>query len=499
MKSITAHPRKSAAPGAVALLAVSLIVSSCGSTPRATKAPGPSTAIPGAPAGAQSEAESEAAPSISPYLKVALSQYSSLTMPNGLVLSVKRQPGRAAAAARIALVPGPYPERLAGLPALALACAAKGSIGSTKGSVDLALYRAGAELELRLDDYDDVALELRCPLASLGPMLEILGESLATPAFLQDDVDRVLGEFRIAERRESGDPAIQAASRLRAQAYAGHPYAIPPRGTASSLAAIRRDDVMRFWEEGAGAERIRISIVGDVDPDDLARRLAPSLGALPRKGPAPQRAAALPLRSLSAAEAFPAAAGRAFVRAEFSAPDSSTTDFAALSVALSMLDDLLALDHASRAEGTALAYSAWTRVSSAAAASACLCIQDCPDPLAAKAAFRAAAETLASGRCLDARAPGTLGDISASIEAYRLRATAKVYAKSDGSAAIAARIARDLAAGGDGSGFFRMADKIAAVKAEDVVRVARDRLVNGSVAWIALGDPKVIAGFATAK
>jgi len=440
------------------------------------------------------------APARKSYLEVSLSQYSSRTFANGLVLAVKRQPGRAAAAARIALVPGPYPERLAGLPALALACAAKGPAGSPRGRIEAELYRAGASLELRVDDFDDVALELSCPLESLVPLLELVGKSLVAPAFRREDFESSLGAFRLAERRDSGDPALRAAALLRAAAYAGHPYALPPRGTAASLASIGRDELLRFWAEGAGAERLRVSVVGDLDPAELASRLEPTFGSIPRRGPAPPKPAPLPLRGLVVAEAFPSLGGRAWVRAEIGAPPSSSPDFAALAVALAMLDDLVSLRLRSGAGGAPIAYSAWTRLSSAGAGSASLVVQDCVDPLAAKAAFEGAAAELAAGLCLDAAGAasgaGSLGGIDASLGAYRLRAVSRAYARSGGSSDIAARIARDLAAGGDGTAFFRMADRIAAVGGADVARVAREYLVEGRSAWIALGDPKLVAAFA---
>ena len=41
-----------------------------------------------------------------------------------------------------------------------------------------------------------------------------------------------------------------------------------------------------------------------------------------------------------------------------------------------------------------------------------------------------------------------------------------------------------------------MAGRIRAVGAEDVVRVARQRLLEGPSGWIALGDPDLVLGLA---
>jgi predicted Zn-dependent peptidase len=75
-----------------------------------------------------------------------------------------------------------------------------------------------------------------------------------------------------------------------------------------------------------------------------------------------------------------------------------------------------------------------------------------------------------------------------SLEAYKSRAITGIYAKSASSRSMAAHIARDLAAGGDGTALFRMAGRIGAVRAEDVARVAGKRLLGGAAAWLVLND-----------
>ncbi len=158
-----------------------------------------------------------------------------------------------------------------------------------------------------------------------------------------------------------------------------------------------------------------------------------------------------------------------------------------------MLDDLLMEDLRSE---KGLAYGAWTRLSAAAAPSASITVYRTSEPAAAKEAIDAAIARLASGLCLDANA--TAAPIAQSLEAYKARVVTAAYSRGASSEGMAARIARDLAAGGDGTAMFRLAGRIREVKADDVARVARQRLLEGPSAWIALGDPELVSSLPAA-
>jgi predicted Zn-dependent peptidase len=439
------------------------------------------------------------------YLEASLADYRRLVLPNGATIAVKRQEGRSAAVARIVLARdlSASPAE-AGYEALALSAAARGASGSAPGSVELAAFEASASIELKLEDYDDVALEIVSPAKAIGGLLALFAASLSSPAFSQEDFDRALREARVAERRESGDPLLRAAAELRSSLYGGHPYALPPRGTALSLAGATREGVMRYWSKRFGARRLFVVLVCDADPDERIKSLAAQFGSLPPGGDAGPaqagegqpgaRAPALPIRPWFKALPLSATPGSAMIRGEFGAPDPASEDYAAMTVALAMLDDLL-LERLRGGKG--LAYGAWSRLSSSAAPSASLTVYKTSDPAAAKAGVDWAIGELASGRCLDA-AGGSQGSLAASLESYKARAITAAYSKGASSQGMAAHIARDLASGGDGTALFRLAGRIEAVQAGDVVRVARERLRDGPSAWVALGDPALVLGLPVA-
>jgi predicted Zn-dependent peptidase len=294
----------------------------------------------------------------------------------------------------------------------------------------LASLGSGASLELRLDDSDYVALEMLGPSERMPELLGLLAKALSSPSFAPEDFDRELRAARLAERRESGDPRRRAAAGLRAGPS--------PRGTAFSLAAATRDSVMRYWSQRFAPERLCVVVVGDLDPTEIETVLERGFGAIPGTGQArPERSPA-----------------------GTSIPDSSAPDYPAGAVALAMLDDLIS----EAPRGT-------------------------DDAAAAKAAVEGALDAMARGLCLDpTSASRALEPMARSLEAYKSRAITGIYAKSASSRSMAAHIARDLAAGGDGTALFRMAGRIGAVRAEDVARVAGKRLLGGAAAWLALND-----------
>jgi predicted Zn-dependent peptidase len=428
------------------------------------------------------------------YLEAALSDYWSERLPNGATLAVKRQAGGKLAAATIALAPdaGGTEASEAGYEALALSTAARSSPD------------AGASLELRLDDRGSGELELRCPSEGMADLLAFAARAIASPAFEGEDFDTALRDARVAERRESGDPRSRAAVELRAALRSGLPCGLPPRGTAASLASATRESVMRYWARHFSPGRLSIAAVGDFEPRGFARALEAGFGVLAKSPLAAAGIAAQSGRSRISTDggprirpgfkALPVAGmtGQAELCGEFSAPEASSPDYPAMAVALAMLDELL-VEALRGSAGPSRDFRA--SLSSAMPASASLTVYKTENPAAAKAAIDAAIADLASGICAKLSSPGGgLGAVAPSLEAYKLRSISSAYAKAASSEGMAADIARDLAAGGDGTAIFRLASRIESVKAEDVVRVAKERLLEGPSAWIALGDPNLGLG-----
>ena len=434
---------------------------------------------------------------MSPWLQKALASLSRKDLPGGARLVVRRTPGRALAAAELCVVgqAGGQQSGEDGAIALGLALLSRGKAGDKPGSLIHSIAAAGGRLEFKELSYDAIALELVAPPEALPGLLSALADALADPAFAsssfpQAEFDAVMKDFRIRRLRESRDPGLRASDRLRSDIYRDHPYSGQPLGTEGSLLTLTCAQVAAAWKARVGSESIAISVVGDLDAEALAALLSPAIGRLGVRGPAPVPAPALPIKDALLLEPMSGAQG-AYIRVDFAAPDRASQDYAALSVVLAMLDDVLMEELRGK---EILAYGAYTRLSFAAAPSASIIVTRAGSAQAAKAGIERSLALVAGGSCLALNGSG-YAPLAAAVESYKARTLARLYAGGESAAGMAEYLARDLAAGGDGSLWFRMADRINAVRAEDVLRLAKAGLGSSPKAWAIAAPPELLAPF----
>lgn len=114
--------------------------------------------------------------------------------------------------------------------------------------------------------------------------LDLFMECLCEPAFAGDEVERqrqlILEEIRTQDDNPSG-----VAFRLFAEAlYPRHPYRLSGVGTAQSVGRLSASALRRFYERGYDPGQAVYAMVGDVDPDRAAQVLIDRLGTTPPAG-----------------------------------------------------------------------------------------------------------------------------------------------------------------------------------------------------------------------
>lgn len=483
----------------------------------------PGQALALAPQGGSQPALPPRPPVQSAWLATALRDLSRPSLPGGARVAVRRLPGRPLAAAEICLVPPSLQSRgEEGRLALGLALATKGRKGEEAGAFTRRISEAGARLELRPLSPDAIALELVAPPSELPGLTAAILGAMADPAFAAADFpvavfDSVMRDFRVRSLRDQGDPLAMATRALADAAWDGHPKAGSAFGTPTSLLAIDRGSLATAWSRDLSRSVLAISAVGDLDAESFGATIAPALARIESlrvpaqpAGSAPVPAADEPRRTVPGGPYLATApdAGAAWLVAAFPAPAMGDPDYASLLVALAMLDDILmeefrgnagatggAATAASRPGGpmVASAYSAWSRLNPDASPSGSIIVARTGSAAAARAAVERALDVVVSGHCLSLSGTGHAPQAEA-LEAYKARALARLYGGSASAADLARRVARDLCAGGDGSAWFRLADRLAAVNAEDLARVARERLRADRMTWAAAGPEALIKG-----
>jgi predicted Zn-dependent peptidase len=119
-----------------------------------------------------------------------------------------------------------------------------------------------------------------------GLMIELLADLLRRPALEAAELDklkaRAIGFIRAAK---DGDPAQLLPVYAQAFVYGEHPYGNPVTGDEASLGRITHDDVLDFYRQHFGGDRLILAVAGDFETATCrARRPAISASSIPRAG-----------------------------------------------------------------------------------------------------------------------------------------------------------------------------------------------------------------------
>lgn len=124
--------------------------------------------------------------------------------------------------------------------------------------------------------------------------VDLLRLSLMQPSFAPDAVERVRGQILSIQRDEAKAPNSIASHAFNAAAYGGdqHPYGTNELGTPETVNALTREDLVAAHKGVLSKDRLYVSAVGDITPQELQALLDHLLGDLPETGFAPAPATA---------------------------------------------------------------------------------------------------------------------------------------------------------------------------------------------------------------
>lgn len=143
-------------------------------------------------------------------------------------------------------------------------------------------------------DWDTGYVAIATLAQHLGSGLDLLAEIALSPTFPEKEIERIRQQ-RLAElMRRVYDPGAQADDRLSEVIYGGTPYSASLLGRVESLRSLDRDALVAFYESHYSLAGATVVAVGDLDPEDLVRRIEESLVPRPGQGPAPDPPAIRP-------------------------------------------------------------------------------------------------------------------------------------------------------------------------------------------------------------
>ncbi|MCC7319949.1 MAG: insulinase family protein [Rubellimicrobium sp.] len=157
------------------------------------------------------------------------------------------------------------------------------------GDLDAQAFAARAEelaAQLSFNVSDDT-FEVSATMLSenIDEAAALLALALTEPRFDPDAIERMRADTLQSIARDAMDPTALAVDRLFALAYPGHPYGSDLKGTAESVAALTRDDIVTAWRNALTRGDLHVGVVGDITPERLGVLLDTLLGGLPEAGP----------------------------------------------------------------------------------------------------------------------------------------------------------------------------------------------------------------------
>jgi len=113
---------------------------------------------------------------------------------------------------------------------------------------------------------------------------DLLRSALIEPSFDPVAIERVRGQVQSIIEGNQQDPADIASTTFNALAFPDHPYGTALEGSAESVAALTRDDLLTAHRNALARDRVIVGAAGDISAEELGALLDHLLGDLPETG-----------------------------------------------------------------------------------------------------------------------------------------------------------------------------------------------------------------------
>jgi predicted Zn-dependent peptidase len=256
---------------------------------------------------------------------------------NGLKVIVKRRPNAPTVAAGLFIRGGVrnITPQTAGIESLMLSTATEASKKYPRETMRRELNKMASTIGAGSNqDFSVVSLASTRP--NFDRTWEIFTDAVMNPSFTQEDFDLTRARVLTALRNQSISPDSALDVLQEKIVYANHPYANDPNGTPETIAAFKLEDIRAYHQKVMTASQLLLVVVGDVDPAVLQKRVADSLGKLPRgaykETPLPQLTFDKP-----SVDVTTRAIETNYVKGVFAAPTIDNPDYHAMRVAMTLL------------------------------------------------------------------------------------------------------------------------------------------------------------------
>jgi zinc protease len=220
--------------------------------------------------------------SLLPRAAPAMPSVQRLVLPNQLILLVSEEHSIPSVSVEVLINAGSWrdPPGEEGLASLT----AKGLLLGTSTRSATALQEEldfmGASLSA-VAQRDYATLSLQVLKKDLDRGLELLMEVLTQPIFPDEEVHREVEKTLAAVQADEDQPEEVAEKAFQQALFPANPYGHPVEGTPASIAKLRRDAIVRFYQSYYHANHVILAVVGDSSLEEVQPKLSAQLSAWP--------------------------------------------------------------------------------------------------------------------------------------------------------------------------------------------------------------------------
>jgi len=188
-------------------------------------------------------------------------------LPNGITLLCRKNSASSSVVLSGYLMAGSQfePRQKAGLAYLTSVMLMRGTQARTFQQIYDALESAGASLGFGASVHN-VSFSGRALAEDLPLLLTLMSESLFTPTFPADQLERLRAQMMTGYAIRAQDTEELASMRFDELLFPDHPYGIAEDGYAETVSSLTREEIVAFHRTHYGPRGMVLVVVGAIDP-----------------------------------------------------------------------------------------------------------------------------------------------------------------------------------------------------------------------------------------
>ncbi|HLD04199.1 MAG TPA: pitrilysin family protein [Candidatus Nanoarchaeia archaeon] len=217
------------------------------------------------------------------FLLVACSYVEKSELENGITLLVKPLSGMGLVSIDVLIHDGLVDESKPGIRNFIQSLLIKGTKSHNATELALILDELGSFSASAGEDY--LELQFKVEKERLGEALDLLREFLLEATFPREEVEKERVLILEAIKAQEDNPVQLLKNGLFSQLYPNHAYRFSVLGSEESIKAISREDLLSYYQEHYATPRMTVSVVGEVDSEELTKEIRERTKGISQKSP----------------------------------------------------------------------------------------------------------------------------------------------------------------------------------------------------------------------